>query len=605
MDSQHGPVIAIFHQYAHMGSGKSIHSSIQLEAFGLEVNDKSCKVTGGRQRIVAPDDYIHPLQIKDGLAYIFMRPYTDKEWMTLPHVHWTEDKDWDPSVLDHSLGDRDEEWFNAVTDVTELPNKHLFDEFGNYRRRTANVENHVTEASQALSIAIHAREVYTWEQDYIALRPHFGYTSEDIVKRTFQATTQLGRLSSATHLKQQYQSPNPALDVHRRNEPVTTDTIYADTPAIDNGSTCAQLFFGTKTYVTEVYGMKTDRQFINTLEDTIHSYGAMDKLVSDRAQVEISNRVQDILRAYGIASWQSEPNQQNQNLAERCYQTVKRFTNTVLNRTAAPQFTWLLCVQYVCYVLNRMACEPLHWPTADHNKHLDFLVGEELTPVLKSPVEESSQGKPLPVFDPSDLIGWTFLITHKGDGELATAKILKEITDRDSRLADQPERKRFLASINDDEFQEVVSYNEILDHIARQEGTEEPTDLWRFQRISGHQGPLKPMDKAYNGSPYNIQVEWANRETTYEPLSIIAADDPVSCAIYARETGSWTPRDGVASSHWQNGTSAIFKWPTKPSSSHTAACQSSNLVTKSHTTTQRPCSWIRRMRRSKYRPQGG
>ena len=352
VDSQHGPVIAILHKYGHMGSGKSIHSSIQLEAFGLEVNDKSCKVTGGRQRIVTPDGYIHPLQIKDGLAYIVMRPYTDKEWMILPHVHWTQDKDWDPSVLDHSLGDHDEEWFDAVTDITELPNKHLFDEFGNYRRRTANVENHVTEASQALSIAIHAREVHTREPDYIALRPHFGYTSEDIVKRTFQATTQLGRLSSATHLKRQYQSPNPALNVHRHNEPIATDTVYADTPAIDDGSTCAQLFFGTKTYVTEVYGMKTDHQFINTLEDTIRSYGAMDKLVSDRAQVEISNRVQDILRAYGIASWQSEPNQQHQNPAERHYQIVKRFTNTILNCTAAPEFAWLLCVQYVCYVLN-------------------------------------------------------------------------------------------------------------------------------------------------------------------------------------------------------------------------------------------------------------
>ena len=363
VDSQHGPVIAIFHQYAHMGSGKSIHSSIQLEAFGLEVIDKSCKVTGGRQRIITPDGYIHPLQIKDGLAYIIMRPYTEKEWMILPHVHWTQDKDWDPSVLDHSLGDHDEEWFDAVADITELPNKHLFDEFGNYRRHTANVENHVTEASQALSIAIHAREVHTREPDYIALRPHFGYTSEDIVKRTFQATTQLGRLSSATHLKWQYRSPNPALNVHHRNEPIATDTVYADTPAIDDGSTCAQLFFGTKTYVTEVYGMKTDRQFINTHEDTIRSYGAMDKLVSDRAQVEISNRVQDILRAYGIASWQSEPNQQHQNPAEQRYQTVKRFTNTILNRTAAPEFAWLLCVQYVCYVLNRMACEPLHWRT--------------------------------------------------------------------------------------------------------------------------------------------------------------------------------------------------------------------------------------------------
>ena len=112
---------------------------------------------------------------------------------------------------------------------------------------------------------------------------------------------------------------------------------------------------------------------------------------------------------------------------------------------------------------------------------MDFLDGEELTPVLKSPDGERSQAKPLPVIDPSDLIGRTFLMKHKGDGEPATAKIIKEITDRDSRLADQPECKHFLASINDDEFQEVVRYNEILDHIAQQEETEESTDLWRSQ----------------------------------------------------------------------------------------------------------------------------
>ena len=32
-------------------------------------------------------------------------------------------------------------------------------------------------------------------------------------------------------------------------------------------------------------------------------------------------------------------------------------------------------------------------------------------------------------------------------------------------------------------------------------------------------------------------MEWANGETTYEPLSIIAADDPVSCAVYAKKNG--------------------------------------------------------------------
>jgi hypothetical protein len=72
---------------------------------------------------------------------------------------------------------------------------------------------------------------------------------------------------------------------------MATDTIYADIPAVDDGATQAQVFFGTKTTVTDVYGMKTDKQFVNTLEDNIHERGAMNSLLSDSVQVEISNKV--------------------------------------------------------------------------------------------------------------------------------------------------------------------------------------------------------------------------------------------------------------------------------------------------------------------------
>ena len=73
----------------------------------------------------------------------------------------------------------------------------------------------------------------------------------------------------STILKKHYKSPFPANNVHRHNEPIITDTVYSDTPAIDSGYTCAQLFVGTKSLVTDVYGMKTGKQFINTLEDVI------------------------------------------------------------------------------------------------------------------------------------------------------------------------------------------------------------------------------------------------------------------------------------------------------------------------------------------------
>jgi hypothetical protein len=61
--------------------------------------------------------------------------------------------------------------------------------------------------------------------------------------------------------------------------------------------------------------------------------------------------------------------------------------------------------------------------------------------------------------------------------------------------------------------------------------------VWKFNRISGHQGPLRKGDPGYNVSQYNVQIEWENRETTYEPLAFIGKEDPISCATYAKEHG--------------------------------------------------------------------
>ena len=90
-------------------------------------------------------------------------------------------------------------------------------------------------------------------------------------------------------------------------------------------------------------------QFVNTLEDNIRCRGAMSKLISDYAQVEISNKVKDILRMYHSSSWLSEP-----------YHQIRIFlsgvigpTNTILNRTGAPVNCWWLCMSYVCYLLNQ------------------------------------------------------------------------------------------------------------------------------------------------------------------------------------------------------------------------------------------------------------
>ena len=173
----------------------------------------------------------------------------------------------------------------------------------------------------------------------------------------------MGQLSNAIHLKKQYHSPNPALNIHCHNEQVATDYVYADVPAVNNGSMGAHIFIGTKSEVCDVQGLKLPSQFVNLLEDNIRKHGAMDKLISDRAQTEIGKWALDILRALFISSWQSEPHQQQQNPAEHKYQTLKWYTNTILNCTGAPPYMWLLCLAYVCFLLNQLACQSLGWPT--------------------------------------------------------------------------------------------------------------------------------------------------------------------------------------------------------------------------------------------------
>ena len=60
-------------------------------------------------------------------------------------------------------------------------------------------------------------------------------------------------------------------------------------------------------------------------------------------------------------------------------------------------------------------------------------------------------------------------------------------------------------------------------------------ELYKFREIIGHEGPLKGTDPNWKGSKLNVQIEWETDEITFEPLSVIAADDPMTCAAYAKD----------------------------------------------------------------------
>ena len=404
-------------------------------------------------------------------------------------------------------------------------------------------------------------------------------------------------------------APFPALNVRRRQEAVATDTIYSDVPAIDGGETSAQLFIGCDSLNGAIHPLKSDKQFVNTLWDEIRKRGAMDKLVSDRAQVEISNKVKDILRHLIIGDWQSEPHYQQQNPSERRYRRIKDNTNRVLNRTGAPGYTWLLCIMYILFIMNRMSVaslggrtpheklwgstpdismitrfqfwEPIYYSIKDtkafpsespelkgrfvgfsedvgHPMTFKVLTDDTQKVIYRSRIRTAmdpknknfrledidkfetyvkslgeKEKKPMAIVDVFDMLNRTFLMPPEEDGTRVRAKVIQAIEDKQAEVDKDPTMQKFRCSVNNDEYEAILSYNEILDKLESDQDEED--GVFKFKSIDAHQGPLTSNDPNYKGSKWNVRVNWENGETTYEPLSIMASADPVTCAIYAKD----------------------------------------------------------------------
>ena len=638
-----GKVIGIFNEYAHLGKGSSIHSSGQLEWFKTHVDEKPIKV-GGTQLITTLDGYSVPLLIKDGLAYATSlgRP-TDQDMDTYPHVFFTSPDEWDPSVLDHDPPPLDG---LDPSQVLDQPfGDPIFDAYGDFNERIIANLNILLDAppEDYGSYIANLHQGSSQEPDWNALRPFFAWTSPSSIQDTFNVTTRHGTAPhTQDYIKKHFKPRNPVFNIPRRSEAVATDTIFSDTPAVDDGPTMAQFFCGQDTLVCDAYGIKSTKQFINTLSDNIRKRGAMDTLISDGGKYEISKRVTDLLHSLFIQDYQSEPYHQHQNKAENRFGLAKRYTNTVMNTSGCPACCWLLCLQYICVVLNHLASptlqgicpvqalegttpdisfllhfsfyepvyyridssEPdLNFPSSSNekkgywvgfadnqgdsltwriltedtqkiiicsgvrsalrtttNQRLASSSGEGTTLPFPIPYpKQSSNSLPLDPLDAStpnfeqfvksqsgededhpipmanidipNLLGRSFLLPPEDNGECHMAKII-DIDDHEQPLEDI----KFKLKINKDQTEEIMSYNQLMDYI--QKGTdaeEDPDSLFKFRDIIAHQGPLESTDPNHKGSKYNVMVEWESGEVTYEPLTLISKDDPITCAVYAKK----------------------------------------------------------------------
>ena len=134
LDTKKGPIIGVFHEYAHLGKGRSIHAAGQMEWFNCQVDDRS-KLVGGAQRIKTSEGYVIPLSIESGLVYMHsMRIPTDHDLQNYPHVFFTSPDIWDTSVLDHGIPQSLLEDINQHSDASLLQDS-IFDAYGEPHHR--------------------------------------------------------------------------------------------------------------------------------------------------------------------------------------------------------------------------------------------------------------------------------------------------------------------------------------------------------------------------------------------------------------------------------------------------------------------------------------
>ena len=114
-------------------------------------------------------------------------------------------------------------------------------------------------------------------------------------------------------------------------------------------------------------------------------------------------------------------------------------------------------------------------------------------PVFIRSRQYASLIKPMPEFDPDNLIWRTSLIPQQENGERLRAKVTKKDETADGKRIPNI---NFILDIGEGKVEELITYNQLLDHLEQTEEQDNSMDqeLYRIRVIIGHEDPLKVTD---------------------------------------------------------------------------------------------------------------
>ena len=112
------------------------------------------------------------------------------------------------------------------------------------------------------------------------------------------------------------------------------------------------------------------------------------------------------------------------------------------------------------------------------------------TVFIKSRHDDSpTSSKPLPEFNPDDLVGRTFLLPPGDNGERLRAKVTRKVVE----VVEKADGKRvqnlsYILGVGNGKVEEIISYKQLVDHLeaGANEDNEISDDLYKFRALISH-----------------------------------------------------------------------------------------------------------------------
>ena len=215
----------------------SLASDIQLRK-GSHSLDAVPKMFGGKQEFHPTEDTVIPLFLKEALMTFNHRVPTREEKENLVHINITLDEPWDPKGFYDDMGTylynetvqvtQDDEEHAILKSTAEFQDQEIEPKVNNKIQDT-NSNDFFGQIPQDTSLddipKLH--KVRPSNPDYQKLSKYFAYRPIDIIRKTWNQTTQLVKSVLEFPMRRHFKSRFQMLRKPRLNEKVATDTYFA------------------------------------------------------------------------------------------------------------------------------------------------------------------------------------------------------------------------------------------------------------------------------------------------------------------------------------------------------------------------------------------